>query len=274
MITRYSVVQYVPNPLADERINIGVIAWDERDMSAKFLSNWKRVQSFGHEDIGYVREFVAKASTALDRNVPSDLFGGTPTLDVSKLEKMIGTWHHSVQFTAPRTSIKNPKLLVQDISPMFLPATPEHEMPRSRRTAAKIAAKQLQSAIAQRDPRYVSKILKTNLSLKGACSNHQLPVALANGHLIAGIETLSFEIKEHKTLELEFDAVCWTCADVKKKHHKAQLVVFALRPKRKSEFFQEAGRVLRKLEVALITEATLGQWADKQAASVVPLARG
>jgi hypothetical protein len=105
MITRYSVVQYVPNPLADERINIGVIAWDERDMSAKFLSNWKRVQSFGHEDLGYVCEFVAKASTALDRNVPSDLFGGTPTLDVSKLEKMIGTWHHSIILT--RRSVRH-----------------------------------------------------------------------------------------------------------------------------------------------------------------------
>jgi DUF3037 family protein len=273
MITRYSVVQYVPNPLADERINIGVIAWDEQEMSCKFLSNWKRVQSFGHEDIGYVREFVAKTSSALDRNASPDLFGNSPGLDVSQLEKMIGTWHHSIQFTPPRTSVKNPQSLIQDLTPMFLPAPLEHQVPRSRRTAAKIAAKRLQNAIAQRDPRYVSKILKTNLSLKGACSSHELPVALANGHLLAGVETLSFEIKEHKTLELEFDAVCWTCVDVKEKHRKAQLAVFALGPKRKSELFQKAGKVLRKLEVAFITEGTLGPWADKQAALVVPLAK-
>jgi hypothetical protein len=67
--------------------------------------------------------------------------------------------------------------------------------------------------------------------------------------------------------------VCWTCADVKKKHRKAQLAVFALGPKRKSELFQRAGKVLRKLEVALVTEGTLGLWADKQAASAVPVAK-
>jgi hypothetical protein len=275
MISHYSVVQYVPSPLADERINIGVIAWDEARLSAKFLSNWKRVQSFGHEDIGYVREFVGRATAALNSGASPDMFKTAPVLDVSQLEKMIGTWHHSIQFTSPRASTKTPEALIADVGPMFLPLPPaDHHMPRSRRTAAKIAAKQLQTAIAQRDPKYVSKILRTNLSLKGACSSHELPVALANGHLITGMETLSFEIKEHKTLELEFDAVCWTCVDVKKKHRNAQLAVFALVPKRKSELFQKAGKVLRKLEVALITEGSLGVWADKQAASAVPLAKG
>ena len=275
MISRYSVVQYVPNPLADERINIGVIAWDERGLSAKFLSNWKRVQSFGREDIGYVREFVAKATAALNRDASPDMFKTAPLLDVPQLEKMIGTWHHSIQFTSPRTSVKTPEALLGDIRPMFLPEpTADHHMPRSRRTAARIAVKRLQSAIAQRDPKYVSKILKTNLSLKGACSSHEIPVALASGDLIAGIETLSFEIKEQKTLELEFNSVCWTCADVRKVHHDANLAVFALEPKRKSELFKKAGKVLRKLDVTLITEGSLEVWANKQAALTVPLPKG
>ena len=65
--------------------------------------------------------------------------------------------------------------------------------------------------------------------------------------------------------------MCWTCADVKKKHRDAHMAVFALGPKRKSELFVKAGKVLRKLEVALITEGSLGVWANKQAASAVPL---
>jgi hypothetical protein len=142
MISHYSVVQYVPSPLADERINIGVIAWDEARLSAKFLSNWKRVQSFGHEDIGYVREFVGRATAALNSGASPDMFKTAPVLDVSQLEKMIGTWHHSIQFTSPRASTKTPEALVADVGPMFLPLPPaDHHMPRSRRTAAKIAAK-------------------------------------------------------------------------------------------------------------------------------------
>lgn len=272
MISRYSVIQYVPKPLADERINIGIVAWDDGRLSTRFLSNWKRVQSFGHEDIGYVREFVARFTTALSHHVSPDMFKITPVLDVSKLEGMIGTWHHSIQFTSPRTSMKSPDALLADLGEMFLPSPPEdHHLPRSRRTAAKIAAKWLQTAIAQRDPKYVSKILKTNLNLKGACESHEFPVALANGHLIAAMETLSFEIKEQKTLELEFNSVCWTCADVRQKDDKANLAVFALEPKRKSELFERAGKVLRKLDVPLITEGSLGGWAKKQVASAVPM---
>ncbi|MGL4618228.1 MAG: DUF3037 domain-containing protein [Chroococcidiopsis sp.] len=29
MASRYSIVQYVPNPITDERINIGVVAFDD-----------------------------------------------------------------------------------------------------------------------------------------------------------------------------------------------------------------------------------------------------
>jgi Protein of unknown function (DUF3037) len=28
MASRYSIIQYVPNPIADERINIGVLAFE------------------------------------------------------------------------------------------------------------------------------------------------------------------------------------------------------------------------------------------------------
>jgi hypothetical protein len=271
MISRYSVVQYVPNPLADERINIGVIAWDDKNISAKFLSKWKRVQSFGHEDIRYVRDFVTKVTAAMDTAAPKDLFENASVLDVKLLEKMIGSWHHSIQFTSPRTSVKSPEAVVSDVSTVFLPSLEVgHFIPRTRRTATRIAVERLQSAIAKRNPEYVSKVLKTKLSLPGACATHEFPVGLANGHLIAAMETLSFEIKEQRTLELEFNSVCWTCADVRKKHRHANLAVFVLEPKRKSALYQEAGKVLRNLEVDFVTEGSLGDWAKKQVVAAVP----
>jgi hypothetical protein len=270
MISRYTVVQYVPDPLADERINIGVIAWDEGGVAAKFLSNWKRVQSFGHEDVGYVREFVKRTSFALDAGY-ADFFKNSESLDVPRLEKMIGEWRHSIQFTTPRPSVKGRDAVLADVGPIFLRSFPSaHAGSRSRKTAAVIAANELQSAIAHRDPKYVGKLLKRNHSLKGQCASHQFPVALANGHLIAAIETISFEISEHRQLELELEAVFWTCADVKNKNEEAPLAVFALAPKRSSELFRRARSVLRKLDVNLLTENSLSGWAKKQAAAAVP----
>jgi hypothetical protein len=270
MISRYTVVQYVPDPLADERINIGVIAWDEGGVAAKFSSNWKRVQSFGHENVGYVREFVKRTTSALESS-HADLFNNTESLDVPKLEKMIGEWHHSIQFTTPRTSVKDRDALLTDVGPIFLRSFPSaHAGARNRKTAAVIAVRELQSAIAHRDPKYVEKLLKKNHSLKGQCASHQFPVALANGHLIAAVETISFEVLEHRQLELELEAVFWTCADVKNKNEEAPLAVFALAPKRSSELFRWTKSVLRKLDVDLLTEDSLSGWAKKQVAAAVP----
>lgn len=273
MIARYTVVQYVPNPLADERINIEIIAWDEGGVAAKFSSNWKRVQSFGHENVGYVREFVKRTTSALEAS-NADLFKNSESMDVVKLEKMIGEWHHSIQFTTPRTSVKGRDAVLTDVSPIFLRSFPSsHAGSRSRKTAAVIAAKELQSAIALRDPKYVEKLLKKNHSLKGQCASHQFPVALANGHLIAAMETISFEVSEQRQLELELEAVFWTCSDVKNLDEEAPLAVFALAPKRKSELFRRAAKVLRKLDVDLLTESSLGGWAKKQIAAAVPEAQ-
>ena len=47
MPSRYSIIQYVPNPIADERIHIGVLAFDENLVKVSFLKNWQRVKDFG-----------------------------------------------------------------------------------------------------------------------------------------------------------------------------------------------------------------------------------
>lgn len=271
MTSQYTVVQYVPNPLADERVNIGVMAWDENGISAEFVSNWPRIRSFGNEDISYVKDFVIKTSEALKTGARPDLFN-EQEFDVARLEKMIGTWRHSIQFSTPRGSIKNRDAVLQDVAPIFLSLRGiSRSMPRSRRTATRIAVLEVQRAVAKRNPASVDALVKTNLEVSGACDVHHFPVALANGHLTAAVETLSFEVREKRALEWELDSVCWACTDVRKQNRKLELAVFALAPKGESELYERAGRVLRKLRVPLVTEDTIGRWATKQATAVVPL---
>ena len=45
-------------------------------------------------------------------------------------------------------------------------------------------------------------------------------------------------------------------------------------PRRGAPLHTHAGKVLRKLEVPLITESSLGAWAKKQVAAVVPMPKG
>ena len=59
MASRYSVIQYVPNPIADERINIGVLAFNEQVVKVHFLSRWDRVRDFGQvKDIDFLQNFA------------------------------------------------------------------------------------------------------------------------------------------------------------------------------------------------------------------------
>jgi hypothetical protein len=56
MTSRYSVIQCISNPIADERINIGVFAFDDETVRVHFLSRWDRVRCFGiSEDISFLR---------------------------------------------------------------------------------------------------------------------------------------------------------------------------------------------------------------------------
>lgn len=63
MVSRYSVIQYVPDAIANERINIGVLVFDEQVVRVKFLSKWNRVVHFApNSDISFLMDFSDRKS--------------------------------------------------------------------------------------------------------------------------------------------------------------------------------------------------------------------
>jgi DUF3037 family protein len=110
VITHYTVVRYLPKPLSGEQINIGVIAWDdEQHVAARFLYDWRRVESFVaeedvEEDVGFLRDFARRVGR----------------LDSGCLQRMIKSWTKSIQFSEPKASLKAPDDVLQEIAPIFL----------------------------------------------------------------------------------------------------------------------------------------------------------
>lgn len=74
MSAYYTVVQYVPDPVTDERVNIGVIAFDRGVVRSRFLRNWRRIQQFGSENLAFIKEFVQRVlrSSSLEVPLPGD----------------------------------------------------------------------------------------------------------------------------------------------------------------------------------------------------------
>jgi hypothetical protein len=269
MTSCYTVVQYLPHPLSEERINVGVIAWDEHGMSSRFVTNWHRVQAFGNEDIGYLREFVAKVErVTAGRPQLSLLNPGEAPLTPSAIEKIVEAWRHSIQLTPVRGSLKDRLALLADVGPIYLThPSPEKYVPRGKRTAARIAAQSVLAAVTRRDPLAAKKMVKTNWIVPGKYDTHEFPVVVANGRALAAVEALSFEVRENRTLEWEMRSVLWACDDVRQKNSKIRLAVFAIEPRRPSALFERTTKVLRKLHINLVTENNVERWANRQVAS-------
>lgn len=81
MASKYSVIQYVPDPIADERINIGVLAFDHDQVCVKFLQSWERVRNFSRTDISFLHDFAQRMQESAEFGLlfPGDKPNNTPS---------------------------------------------------------------------------------------------------------------------------------------------------------------------------------------------------
>ena len=141
MVSRYSIIQYVPDPIAGERINFGVIAFDDDQIQVRFLENWKRVHCFSQENIEFLKDFTnrMKGATSSGLMVP-----GEEPSDLTRQERLLKIshdWQNSIQITSPRKSLGEVELVANQISGLFLkePLQEVKSTLRDRQAAAKIA---------------------------------------------------------------------------------------------------------------------------------------
>src|SRR4051794_19732972 len=100
----YSVVRYVPDVVANERLNIGVLVFGDGRVRSQFLENWSRVRSFGAENIGFLKAFACDVAKMSEEDV----------------RRISETWMHSIQLTQPAGSLFSPNDLLVDAAGRFL----------------------------------------------------------------------------------------------------------------------------------------------------------
>jgi hypothetical protein len=121
MASRYSVIQYVPNPIADERINIGVLVFDEQSVRVHFLQNWDRVRFFNpSEDIDVLKNFAVEMDEVTKEGLlfPGDRSTNIPTHE--RLGKVARGWRNGIQFTEPRGSLAGVEELLNELAQTHL----------------------------------------------------------------------------------------------------------------------------------------------------------
>ena len=104
MPAHYTVIQYVPDPVTDERINVGVIGYANGSVQTRFLVNWQRVKMLAGKE-------------AMDLSRIETLFRD---FNEEILFEMIYSWKNSIQFTSPRSSLRSLEETIDEAAKRFL----------------------------------------------------------------------------------------------------------------------------------------------------------
>ena len=272
MTSRYTVVHYVPDPIADERVNVGVIAWDERRMCVRFIKNWRWFKTFGGEDVGYLRDFIQSIEAVSCDQLKLPGVEEGETIDREAIERIVGRWKNSIQFSELRGSVKAADEVVTDVAQLFLRGQPRRRLgKRTRKAAINLAQRFMFEAARERvqEREKAEDIVKKNYTLSGEIIDHSVDLAYANGRAFAAVNTFSFEIGHDKYLDRAIDATAWTIDDVKAKSPQLPIAVFILTPSTKSKIFKNARHIFTSLKADVLTEGEMSDWAKEHVRAAI-----
>ncbi|MCC3411702.1 MULTISPECIES: DUF3037 domain-containing protein [unclassified Microcoleus] len=237
MASKYSIVQYVPNPIANERINIGVVAFNEEQVRVQFLTNWERVRHFGMEDVTFLKEFAQRMSQAADCGL---IFpGDNPNAPYQeRLNKIAQDWLNSIQWTEPRGSLADVDSLLEDIASNFLvDLNSQKPHRRDRQDAARLTTSKFRNVFQKYVKNDAKELLKTSYSVQGSRDSHKFDAVVANGQPYLAAHGVSFEVKIPEHLQ---KSLFWMITDVKQCQPNFPIAIMALPPKKDADNYQES----------------------------------
>jgi hypothetical protein len=274
MASQYSVIQYVPNPIADERINIGVLAFNNQVVRVHFLQNWKRVKQFGNEDVSFLRDFADHMEESAARG---SFFLEECSKDTPKHQQIIKVargWMNSIQFTEPCGSLLDVDSLLEDAAETYLleienieDNLPKKIFSRDRKVASKIANKTVKQVLKELKGEQAQEYFKT--SLAGKHEGHKLDAVVANGKPYLAVHGLSFEVHSPKSV---LDALSWAIVDVKNSYQGLPFGVLLLPPKRElrelTKAYETAIEKYEDLGAIVLKENDLEDWTNQTLAQL------
>jgi len=267
----YSVVQYVPDLVTDERVNVGAIAFDgAANIEVRFLENWKRVRSFAGTDIGFLEELAEDIQRATSDQLGLETSDtGIPRLNEDLIRRMADRWVNTIQLTEPRGSLLSVADLAEDVAHRFL-REPKRRPKRfrNRRVAVTLTLESVEVALQSHLGRKVRKLVKRNEPIPGAFDNYRFDVAVKNGRIYYAADALSLEIPDAHKLKNEIDLTAWAIDEVRRRDKALPLAVVAIGPNAHQSGYEKLERVCKGLHAEMLSEELLPRWAEEMARRV------
>jgi hypothetical protein len=246
----YSVVQYVPDPVTDERINVGVIVFGDGHVASRFVDNWQRVRTFGGENIGFLRKFANEADQMTE----------------AEIRKIAREWYHSVRLTEPAGSLLGRDDLLNDISSRYLRDwSPAQRTYRTRRQAVVLATNAVTVAVERACGEQAKGLIRNDYRLRGRTGKHPFDVTAVNGEPYFAARALSFEGSTESTSLLHaIESTNYALEDVR--DNGLPLAVVTLPPRHLVlDTYQEAVESFRDKGADVVEEGDIKDWAGTMA---------
>jgi hypothetical protein len=247
----YSVIQYVPDPVRDERLNVGVIVFGDGRVRSRFLDTWHRARTFGEENIEFLRSFARHA----DR------------LTEDKVREIAGSWHSSIQITTPAGSLLTAEDLLVDTASRYLRDSPSQAREyRTRQQAVSITRAAVRNAVTDQLGVKAARLVKNNLPIAGPRGEHEFDVGGRNGRFYFAARALSFEGARRSDLLRQIESTEFAIKDVRRDEEDLPLAVVVLPPQTDDDdLFQRATENFKQLRADVVEERNLPQWAEDMA---------
>lgn len=267
MTTLYSVIRYVPDVFADERINIGVMVWGEGRVRARFVADWRRVARFGRRDVSFLREF-ARWVESDDGQAPLSLDGGA-RFSESIARQVAGRWGGSIQLSEPHPSMRSVDETLRATAARFLrDPEPSEDQADDREAAVREASRRVRGAVEEALGRGALEHVRSEWDVLGAVSAHRFDIAVSNDNEspIGVVRAMSFRVERAESLRQQVDALAWATQDVRARlgarKGAVRVVAYVIPPLGKSEAFDHARRTMQHLRIALCDGTTFSPWVE------------
>jgi hypothetical protein len=265
-VYRYSLIQYVPDPVRGERLNVGVAVAgvDSTFFATRFIGAREtgRLKRLGFaDDFAFLRAVAdefGRGATQQQR-IP----GATKDLwDLDALEAASREWANTVQVTAPRpVAHGHPETLLDALFAQLVadPSSGRHRA-RDRRWIKRHVRDSFKRSIARARPDVdIDSHVRRNVEVPGAIEAHRFDFEVVNGKPLQLIETLAVEGADTSVLHTQVAALAWMIDDVRKRPDAPPMAVLTIG---KGSVLKSAEHVYQALGAELVRESDLDAWLD------------
>jgi hypothetical protein len=268
MPSYYSIVRYVPDPVTDERLNIGIVVYGEGKVLSRFLGNWGKARIFGGEDIRFLREFAEEIELR-----QLNLFTTEGRWDERTLQTISSHWKNSIQLSEPKASLKSPDELLLDVSSRYVrEQTHRPRQHKDKREVVRLGLKAFsQSYLHRYHLPLPDEYIKRRHLVTGARDKHSFDLVVGNGRPFFAAEALSFQGEYSQEMRKEVDAALWVIEDVRKADKNLPLAVLALPPSGKMPLYNTVRRIFKnEFGADFVTDVQVASWGRKMAKVIQP----